>query len=47
VIPGARYPDQAQQNAVAAGMPALAEEELRGIEDIYDRRIRAQVHHRW
>ena len=47
MIPGARNPDQAQQNAVAAGMSAPTEEELRGIEDIYDRRIRAQVHHRW
>jgi len=47
VIPGARNPDQAQQNAVAAGLPALTDEELRGIEDIYDRRFRAQVHDRW
>jgi aryl-alcohol dehydrogenase-like predicted oxidoreductase len=47
VIPGARNPDQAQQNAVAAGLPALTDEELRGIEDIYDRRFRAQIHDRW
>jgi aryl-alcohol dehydrogenase-like predicted oxidoreductase len=47
VIPGARNPRQARQNAAAAGLPPLTGEQLRGIEDIYDRRIRAQVHHRW
>ena len=47
VIPGARNPEQARQNAAAAGLPPLTGEQLRGIEDIYDRRIRAQVHHRW
>ena len=47
VIPGARNPDQAQQNALAAGLPPLTDAELRGIEEIYDRRIRAQVHDRW
>jgi aryl-alcohol dehydrogenase-like predicted oxidoreductase len=47
VIPGARNPDQAGQNAAAAGLPPLTAEQLRGIEDIYDRRIRAQVHDRW
>jgi aryl-alcohol dehydrogenase-like predicted oxidoreductase len=47
VIPGARNPDQAQQNALAAGLPPLTDEELEGIEDIYDRRFRAQIHGRW
>jgi aryl-alcohol dehydrogenase-like predicted oxidoreductase len=47
VIPGARNPQQARLNAAAAGLPPLTGEQLRGIEDIYDRRIRAQVHHRW
>ena len=47
VIPGARNPEQARQNAAAAGLPPLTAGQLRGIEDIYDRRIRAQVHHRW
>jgi aryl-alcohol dehydrogenase-like predicted oxidoreductase len=47
VIPGARNPQQARQNAAAAGLPPLTGEQLRGIEDIYDRRIRAQVHHCW
>ena len=47
VIPGARNQEQARQNAAAAGLPPLTAEQLRGIEDIYDRRIRAQVHDRW
>jgi aryl-alcohol dehydrogenase-like predicted oxidoreductase len=47
VIPGARGAGQARQNAAAAALPALTGGQLRGIEDIYDRRFRAQVHHRW
>jgi len=47
VIPGARNPAQARQNAAAAALPPLTDAELDGIKDIYDRRIRAQVHDRW
>jgi aryl-alcohol dehydrogenase-like predicted oxidoreductase len=47
VIPGASSPQQARQNAAAAGLPPLTASELRAIEDLYDRRIRAQVHDRW
>jgi aryl-alcohol dehydrogenase-like predicted oxidoreductase len=47
VIPGARNPEQARQNAAAAALPPLTPDELRAIEDLYDRRIRAQVHDRW
>jgi aryl-alcohol dehydrogenase-like predicted oxidoreductase len=47
VIPGARNAGQARQNADAAALPPLSGEQLRGIEDLYDRRIRAQVHDRW
>jgi aryl-alcohol dehydrogenase-like predicted oxidoreductase len=47
VIPGARGPDQARQNAAAAGLPPLTGAELGAIEDLYDRRIRALVHDRW
>jgi aryl-alcohol dehydrogenase-like predicted oxidoreductase len=47
VIPGARNPGQAQQNAAAAALPPLSAGELSAIEDLYDRRIRAQVHDRW
>jgi aryl-alcohol dehydrogenase-like predicted oxidoreductase len=47
VIPGARSPEQARQNAAAAGLPPLTAAELDGIAGIYDRYIRAQVHGRW
>ena len=47
VIPGARNPEQARQNAAAAGLPPLTDDQLRGIQDLYDRRLRALVHHRW
>jgi aryl-alcohol dehydrogenase-like predicted oxidoreductase len=47
VIPGARGPDQARQNAAAAALPPLTQAELSAIEDLYDRRIRALVHDRW
>jgi len=47
VIPGARTPDQVNQNASAASLPPLTSAELAAIADLYDRRIRAQVHGRW
>ncbi|MFD8378061.1 aldo/keto reductase [Streptomyces sp. NPDC059679] len=47
VIPGARSPEQARTNAAAAGLPALEQGTLDAVRDLYDRRIRAQVHHRW
>jgi aryl-alcohol dehydrogenase-like predicted oxidoreductase len=47
VIPGARNPEQARQNAAAAGLPAFTAEQLASIKDLYDLRIRAQVHDRW
>ncbi len=47
VIPGARNPEQAQQNAAAAALPPFSDADLAAIADLYDRRIRAQVHNRW
>jgi aryl-alcohol dehydrogenase-like predicted oxidoreductase len=47
VIPGASTVAQAVANAGAAGAPALPDQTLVAIADLYDRRIRAQVHHRW
>jgi aryl-alcohol dehydrogenase-like predicted oxidoreductase len=47
VIPGARNVEQARANSAAADVPALSDETLAAIEDLYDRRIRAQVHDRW
>jgi aryl-alcohol dehydrogenase-like predicted oxidoreductase len=46
-IPGAKRPAQAEENAAAADLPPLSDETMRAVEDVYDRHIRAQVHHRW
>jgi aryl-alcohol dehydrogenase-like predicted oxidoreductase len=47
VIPGARSVAQARANAAAAALPPLGQDVLDGVRDLYDRRIRAQVHDRW
>ncbi|GAA2124254.1 aldo/keto reductase [Glycomyces algeriensis] len=47
VIPGARNPEQARANAAAADLAALPESTLAAVRDLYDAKIRAQVHHRW
>jgi aryl-alcohol dehydrogenase-like predicted oxidoreductase len=47
VIPGASTAQQARQNADAASLPPLTGTELAAIADLYDRRVRAQVHNRW
>src|SRR6266516_882708 len=47
VIPGARNPEQARQNAAAADLPPFTAGQLGAVERLYDQRIRAQVHDRW
>jgi aryl-alcohol dehydrogenase-like predicted oxidoreductase len=47
VIPGARSVEQARANARAAALPPLDQPVLDAVRDLYDRRIRAQVHSRW
>ena len=47
VIPGAKTPDQARQNASASLMPDLDEETLEAIRYVYSERIEPLVHHRW
>ncbi|MFD0567007.1 aldo/keto reductase [Kitasatospora saccharophila] len=47
VIPGARTPEQARKNAETMALPPLPESTLRAVRDLYDRRLRAQVHSRW
>jgi aryl-alcohol dehydrogenase-like predicted oxidoreductase len=47
VIPGARTTEQARANAAAAKLPPLPKETSAAIQELYDRRIKAQVEHRW
>jgi len=47
VIPGAKNPSQAADNALAAELPKLSPKTMAAIVDIYTRQARPQVHHRW
>ena len=46
-IPGAKRPEQAEENFSAADLPALSEETMAEVKSIYDRLIRSSVHHYW
>ncbi|MFI5756925.1 aldo/keto reductase [Streptomyces sp. NPDC051569] len=47
VIPGARSVEQARGNGAAAALPPLPQATLDAVRELYDRRLRASVHHRW
>jgi aryl-alcohol dehydrogenase-like predicted oxidoreductase len=47
VIPGARNPAQVADNVAAAAAPPLDAATATAVRDLYDRRIRGLVHHRW
>jgi aryl-alcohol dehydrogenase-like predicted oxidoreductase len=47
VIPGARNPQQARDNAAAAALPSLPEDALRTVHEVYDELIAPQVGDRW
>jgi len=47
VIPGARSVAQAKANAAAGELPPLGAEFLAGVQELYDRELRAQIHDRW
>ena len=46
-IPGAKRPDQAEDNLAAAEMPPFLEEIMNRIREIYDGYVRPEVHHQW
>jgi aryl-alcohol dehydrogenase-like predicted oxidoreductase len=46
-IPGAKRPEQVEENVRAADLPALSEETMNAVREIYDRLVRAQVQHYW
>jgi aryl-alcohol dehydrogenase-like predicted oxidoreductase len=46
-IPGAKRPDQVEENVRAADLPRLSTATLAAVNDIYRRRVRSLVHDRW
>lgn len=47
VIPGASKAEQVKQNTVAAELPPLSQKEMNEVEYIYNKYIKASVHHLW
>jgi aryl-alcohol dehydrogenase-like predicted oxidoreductase len=47
VIPGAKTPAQAQDNAAAAKLPPLSDAVMQAAREVYDELIRPHVHLRW
>jgi aryl-alcohol dehydrogenase-like predicted oxidoreductase len=46
-IPGAKRPQQVDDNCAASDLPPIPTETMAAVRRIYDAHIRAQVHHRW
>jgi len=46
-IPGAKDVRQTEDNVRAASLPPLTDDVMARVRDVYDRRVRALVHHRW
>lgn len=47
VIPGARSPEQARENAAAGAVPPLGPDFNAGVTELYDRRLRRSIHGLW
>ena len=47
VIPGARSPEQARENAAAGSVPALGAEFSDAVTELYNLRLRASIHDLW
>lgn len=47
VIPGAKYPAQAEDNIRASELAALTPDQMAKVQEVYDRLIRPQVHQIW
>lgn len=46
-IPGAKRPDQAEENIKAANLPPLPDATMKEIKGVYDQLVRQHVHHYW
>lgn len=47
VIPGASKTEQVRSNIKASELPALSQEQRQGVQEIYDKYIRPEVHAQW
>jgi aryl-alcohol dehydrogenase-like predicted oxidoreductase len=47
VIPGAKRPDQVEDNSRSAAAPSIDRSAMEALHVIYDTYIRKEVHHRW
>ena len=46
-IPGAKRPEQAEQNFSAADLPAFSHEVMEGVKEVYEKYIKNPVHYLW
>ncbi len=46
-IPGAKNPSQVEENFIVPDLPPLPEQVMQDVHAIYEREIRAMVHHYW
>lgn len=46
-IPGAKRPSQVEDNCRASDLPDLSKQVLDGVREIYEKYVKADVHHRW
>ncbi len=46
-IPGAKRPDQVEDNLTAIELPPLSKKTMDGISEICERHVRPEVHHLW
>jgi aryl-alcohol dehydrogenase-like predicted oxidoreductase len=46
-IPGAKRPDQVEDNCAASSLPPISDETMQKVREVYEARIRPLVHQRW
>jgi len=46
-IPGAKRPEQVEENMSASDLPTLSEDVMQQVKDLYEQKIRPLVHHYW
>jgi aryl-alcohol dehydrogenase-like predicted oxidoreductase len=47
VIPGASRSEQVLQNLETIGLPPLTAQQMAAVKNVYDKKIKAEVHHLW